>query len=512
MGYDVVSYSIEKLKRLFEEYSNKASSDVIENKKHTHYFKEYFAGVNDTGAQTIIIEENYIDHDYLEDYTGYYVRCFNDYKKKCTRLHFFSNEFDKEHFNSILAGEKDEPEIKSLKESYIGFIVVKPLPKTIIGRTCLKTYSTAHRGNNRRSFQAVRNYKVNLFGISLNIDSIAFQEQDTVAAACASSALWSLFNKTGMLFQHSIPSPIEITKAATSNFPSDNRILPGSGLTLEMAAQAVRYVGLEPHCIKINNNINLLKANIHAYLKAKIPIYFHFVHYDLKNKCFAKDGHAVTITGYNLPDNSNNILKSFSMDKIYVHDDNIGPFARMVFDTEELVHLINEKEVIKYNTLSINLNRYYENIKIVPFALLVPLYNKIRIPIFPIDRVTSEFLSLIQLNYPEKLTWDIYLTTTNDLKEELFNSNPNNKTEVLTKNLPRFIWCTNLYCNNEKKLGILFDATDIEQGAFINEIINYDQEFYETMVDLAKTYCEELPYPSNNNIILRCLSEEVKAF
>ena len=39
-----------------------------------------------------------------------------------------------------------------------------------------------------------REYKVSLFGIDLAINTIAFQEQDRVVSACATSALWSMYH------------------------------------------------------------------------------------------------------------------------------------------------------------------------------------------------------------------------------------------------------------------------------------------------------------------------------
>ncbi len=64
---------------------------------------------------------------------------------------------------------------KDLQDGYLGFIVVKPLPRTIIGRTCLKTYDS--KGGTRH-FPIVRRYPVHLFGIPLRVETLAFQEQD----------------------------------------------------------------------------------------------------------------------------------------------------------------------------------------------------------------------------------------------------------------------------------------------------------------------------------------------
>ena len=72
MAYRVDAYSIATLKALFERYSG-ASPIGIDSKLQSVYFEGYFAAV---GAKTIVVEEDYIDHDYLEDFAAYYVKCF----------------------------------------------------------------------------------------------------------------------------------------------------------------------------------------------------------------------------------------------------------------------------------------------------------------------------------------------------------------------------------------------------------------------------------------------------
>jgi len=76
---------------------------------------------------------------------------------------------------------------KQLDSNYLGFMVLKPLPQTIVGRTCFKTYPD---DGNRRHFPTLHKYSSNLFGLPLTVNSLAYQEQDKVVAACATSALW----------------------------------------------------------------------------------------------------------------------------------------------------------------------------------------------------------------------------------------------------------------------------------------------------------------------------------
>ena len=77
----------------------------------------------------------------------------------------------------------------------------------------------------------------------------------------------------------------------------------------------------------------------------------------------------------------------------------------------------------------------------------------------------------------DTLEWDIHLTTGNGFKAE-FASNSrapsSRRYELLTKNFPRFIWRATAYYKKQAVLDLLLDATDIEQGNFVTEIIEYD--------------------------------------
>ena len=105
-------------------------------------------------------------------------------------------------------------------------------------------------------------YEANLIGIQLQVNTLAFQEQDKTIAACATSALWTIFHGTGMLFQHRIPSPVEITRVATDRFPRE-RSFPSDGLDLLQAVDAVRSIGLEPTNLDISDPY-VFKSTVYA--------------------------------------------------------------------------------------------------------------------------------------------------------------------------------------------------------------------------------------------------------
>lgn len=480
--YGVFAYSSKQLIDLLSNVSE-ATEREISDKSHIEYFDRYFGYWK---AKTIVAEYEYIDKDYIEDYAAYYVRSFHEYKRLCCRLHFFDLEFNETHFKELLIGTWGVLSPEIAQRGYLGFMVVKPLPQTVIGKTCLKTYLP----EGKRHYPIIRPYPVNLFGIDLKVETIAYQEQDSIVAACASSAIWSAFQGTGVLFQHSIPSPVEITKAATVHFPYSNRHFPNKGLTPEQMAHAIRNIGLDPFLINCNNS-DSLTSNSYAYLKGGIPLIFgmglHEVVGGKIKKTLGK--HAATITGYSLSnkpkkfDKTNFYLKSSRINKLYVHDDRVGPFARMDLDGKKA----NDKF-----SLSSSIDK---KIRATPDLLILPLYHKIRIPfktilqiIYIIDFLIKDTATTAGVPAPE-FEWNIFLSDIKSFKNSIYKTSPmlsEHKYDILTTKMPRFVWRAIAEINNESKIEFLFDATDLEQGKIFIRFVEYDPSIALIFATLAK--------------------------
>ncbi len=487
MNFEVHPYSIAELIKIISDNSL-ANVDVIKSKHHSIYFEEYFSHLD---TKTIVVEHDYIDKDYLDDFSSYYVRCFDDYERKCTRLHFFSNAFDEDKFAKLLESEESILSAEILSKSYLGFIVVKKLPNTVIGRSCLKTYNDDHH----RNFPIIRPYNANLYGIDLSVESIPFQEQDSVVAACATSALWSIFHCTGLMFHHPIPSPALITKKASEYLPTgtlDARIFPNKGLSIEQMAYAVRDVSLEPYLVNPNEQF-ILQSTVYAYAHSKIPSLLGISLYNTSTKEYI-GRHAVAVTGYHVDDSyvttvpdSAVHLKSFRVSKFYVHDDQVGPFARMIFDNNIFTFNIGGVSFDDYSlqTFWSDINRQVGNIRAIPSILLIPLYHKIRIPFASILNYIIFFNTFIEflrqnnfLSITNFLEWDIYLTSINEFKSEIFLDKKlvgSGLSFILASPLPHYMWRATATNNNQLVLDILFDATDIEQGDILLNIIEYDK-------------------------------------
>ena len=469
---DIVrQYSIEILIELLGAHVT-ADRAVLQLKSHISYFDAYFDKLK---AKSIVIEREYIDHDYLEDYSSYYVRCFQEYPRTVTRLHFFSEDFSAEDFLDLIGGAGERAltlERMQRPGSYIGFMVVKPLPRTIIGRTCLATYEN---DGGRRHYPITQKYEVNLYGIPLTVSTLAYQEQDSIVAACATSALWSVLHGTGKLFHHTIPSPVEITKAASIHIPHESgeglpeaRMLPNSGLTATQMAYAVRSVGLEPYLVAVGEDAYSVQSTAYAYMRGHVPLLLGIRLYqtiDEEQNDFAR--HAVALTGYSMghkkpsPHGPGFLLKAARIDKLYAHDDQIGPFARMVLEEDGSL----QTQLKRDNGLEV---------KASPVMVLAPLYHKIRIPFAMIEYVIvylDFIIELIRKQFPdlpisERLEWDIFLTTVNEVKTEWFSTlDGAYRADRLLGRMPRYLWrAVATTEDTTKHLDLLFDATDLNQG------------------------------------------------
>lgn len=454
-AFQILSYSHDSLAHAL---SNKLTSvEKVKSKMHFKYFTEYFGNVGDgLNAQTILIENKYLSKSYLIDYSNFYSTCFDEYDRFCKRVHFFSKSFTKRQFNLALKSKNSS--FNNIWDSYLGYIVVKPLPGITIGASLLKTYSST--ALNKRCFPASKEYKINLFGKTLAFHSLAFQEQDSVVGACASSALWSAFHKTSQLFQTPLPSPSDITKSAKNLFQSSGRTYPNSGLDHFQIGNAIESVGLVSELRNSNKfaDVSYLKAFIYAYNRMGLPVL-------LGIKIIGLGGHLITITGYKEENNvafhrtPNMSLKASNIERFYAHDDQVGPFSRMGFNAAGNIVTGWWEDAIG------DLKKEAELL-----SVFIPIHNKIRLTF---ENVYSK-VRILDFYFFQKLPaieifWDIYLSFSNDYKSDLFNTELKDsalKQKLLIEPLPKYIWLARGYLNAECMIELIFDATQIATSDF----------------------------------------------
>jgi len=395
------------------------------------YLYKYLSKLN---ARVLINEAEYIDRDYIIDYQKFYSRSFDRIDKFTRRIHFFSSEFTDKDLEQWLSDGRAE----EMKNSYLGFVVVKPIqdPKgnPLIGRTLLQPFPITV-DEKRKRFYISSEYDVSLFGLSLKIKCVPFQVQDRGVSACATVALWTAFQSLPRDFGHYPLSPAEITETATM-FPSIFRMFPQEGLTLEQMINCIKSVGLDVETV-IAADSDVVTTAVKAYTYAGVPLIGTL---RLKKGRDEKDYHAVVIVGYQHDVNGN-------VTELYVHDDQIGPYSRVTSRDGDFRFWENEWK-----------DRGYEEIELK--ELLIPVYHKIRLPFW---RMYLHYIYK-KNKAEEDVNIDLYLTTVQKYKNFLLKRKIKNKVEILKKNFPRFLWIERIFKKNKDEpiQDDVFDGTAVD--------------------------------------------------
>lgn len=489
--------------------------EKIENRFHFKYFLNYlWKDADGLKAQTILLEKDYTSASYLGDYINYYAHCYRPYLKQCRRVHFFKEKIDTNLFLKMLSDNKGEHD--RLWKSYLGYIVVKPLPKGVIGATLIKPYDK----KDKRFYTAKRKYPVNIFGKELEIESLPYQEQDGIVGSCASSALWFAFQKTSQLFNTVVPNPSDITISAGYDSFHTGKSFPSSGLEITQICKAVHATGLISELRVSQEYISddkWLKSFVYAYSRMGIPILMGI---DIEKR----GAHLVTLNGYRFSNNKKKIkkesklalkLQSNEITKFYAHDDQTGPFSRIEFAGNNGHQFntswwdsINSETKLGANTI----------------CVIVPLYNSIKVTFENILEEATILDFVFGKHLGLKFNWDIYLTKSNKYKEEtrielvknekLYDSSA---FDLLFESLPEYVWVAKAYLRNGEKdfliFDLVYDAIDVnyKKTPYFTNI--YNTSFKEILDELSirdefSIFKNDSRHETNKGDLYIILSEE----
>jgi hypothetical protein len=482
--------------------SNKwIDKSAVRAQRQPNYLYRYLSHL---ATKMIVAENRYTDRDYLDDYACFYVRSFEDYPRHTRRVHFFSEQLSPVELADVFAGSRDDLKDELMK-SYNGFVVARPLPVAIVGRTILKPYEADGLGHDypvTRAFPVTRAYEPNLFGIALPMkQSLAFQQQDTVVAACASVALWSAFHKTQRLFDSLRPSPSSVTRLANA-VRGSGREMPSHSLTPEQMGQAILSVGLEPEYVEVNPDTPL-SSLLYGYASMGIPVVLLVYMKDQK-----PGFHAVTVVGYAFPSEPREAssgqeshepagrirYKARDTKWFYVHDDNIGPFAYMLIEqtpAESKDTAANGEAAEYFESAPYTLEAgWYEGderraIKCAPMVAIIPVDPLIRLTFLGLHKWLDYCVEIFE-NYTSELdadvaelVWDVRLQRTNDLKTEIRSivKNCPLASTVLIKDYPLYIWRTTVAHQNVKLFDIFADASEVDTAFPFLDVLYHNEGF-----------------------------------
>jgi len=282
------------------------------------------------GARTVVQEHVYVDRHYMDEYAAYYSRMLTPPKHTVIRFHVFGSAFTARHLRTDLADALSSPSVrvrvqKRLSQKYLGFVSVRPLAAVPVGRTVLQKLRNG-RGRHREIW-ATANYSVHLANLQLNVNGLAFQQQDLAVGACATAALWSALSRVARREAMRAPTPAEVSEAAAKHLIPEGRAQPAvSGLTISQLCEAVRASGFAPERMHALTYPEIFMIGLHTYLLSGIPV--------LLALRSGGEGHAVTAVGFQVGPRPHPVLqasipvRSAYVTKLYVHDDRLGPYAR----------------------------------------------------------------------------------------------------------------------------------------------------------------------------------------
>ncbi|MCU7520735.1 MAG: hypothetical protein HF312_11020 [Ignavibacteria bacterium] len=420
----------------------------------------------------VITEPSYTDKDYLIDFANYYVRCHENIEKKVKRHHFFYATTDElnDLFSQFYSGDTSKNKRnrlnKLINDKYVGYVIQKPITSGRIGRTVLKRYPDKTKRKHDRCLEVTKVNTVHLNGITLTINSLPFQEQDSAVAACATMAIWTALQALEVIFGVSVSNtPSEVTILAYNNFNglAVSPKFPNVGLSTYQIVDVFYKLGYEVMNYNVKQlNDKKIQYLLIGYLSQGYPLIATLYIYEEGKE--EPEGHAVAITGYCYD------KKNDAITKLYVHDDQIGPYSCVEFSEGNFLDWTNEWIT----------ERGCKKVKLQGF--IIPLYHKIRLSF------TSLYTQVIEDIEDACRKEDPYLI----IKPYLINSSLYKKSliddlvpiigiskieSILFAELPKYIWVVRVGKGEFPFRDYIIDATtQLCEGYLEVNFVNNESE------------------------------------
>lgn len=270
------------------------------------------------GAQTAVIEYRYLDPDYRSEHSRFYSMTFRRYPSVAHRLHFFAAPPPQDWHDPAHALD-----FTSLGDTYLGFVVLRPLPGARVGRVALIPPDDLAQDVTCRTRETV-----NVFGEEMSVSGAPFMAQDSQLGVCAHMTLWVVAHHHHLAYGRERRTAGHIAELIPSELGL-GRPAPSTGLTVEQLAAGCRALGLPPLVYKCKEPDDLPSGErvpgiVCRYLNSGMPVIVA-----------AGGQHAFTLVGYRRVD------AGTKDERIHFirQDDEIGPYQVV----EDFAHDIHGK-------------------------------------------------------------------------------------------------------------------------------------------------------------------------
>lgn len=354
--------------------------------------------LHDLRARSVVIEPNYFDRDYLSEFEAFYATSSAGYPNICQRAHYFGERVTRAIFAKAVGG--DERSRRLVEGSYLGHVVVRPIPGAPIGRTVLKVYPDEKgiADGTPRIMEPARQYEAHVAGLTLKVSGIAWEQQDSAVGSCATVALWSMLHSSAFDDHHAIPTTAEITSMAHWSAPTGHRIFPDSGLQLAQILEVIKGHGLAPVIITGEDADQAFSRQrfctlVASFIRSGYPV---LVNGWLEEEQNQREAHTVCIVGFRSSvapavKAGEHVLADENINVVYVHDDNLGPNARFRIDVStDTVSLVPESPAPRNGSWPTS-NPTITYHEIIPTEIVVAVHQELRTDPLELQRAAENY-------------------------------------------------------------------------------------------------------------------------
>lgn len=396
---------------------------------------------------TVVIEYDYVDATYRDEYYKFYSTKLHHYHRNCTRISFFEP-------GVLYPGVPvDYSNVDEITSRYLGFLVIRPI-KACIGRNIISPQALKPQLSDIAICKVCVNTTV--LGLKVSVEGFPHSSQDGEMMACAETSLWSIAEYYGHKYPRYRPvAPTEIMEAMRPS--SYQRQLPSQGLTFSQISIGMRTFGFSPEVYQLYKPSTMdpdvqeidecAKEVFTCYIESGFPLSIC-----LEGKAI---GHADVCIGrshhYTLrPETKNGRTFYYfnqAIDEFVFNDDNYPCYQKAQISAP-----------VSYYT-----DANWNGVKLTNF--MVPLPSKVYMNAFKAIKLSKEFISRCA---PDESVIRTYLASCRSLRHHITTSkllSNENKQLLINIGLPRFVWVTEFGTKdefeNERFSGlILLDATE----------------------------------------------------
>lgn len=378
-------------------------------------------------GKTFVIEENYIDRDWRDEYSLFYSRTFYDnISKFTTRVHIIADE------------------VESLKElndeNYLGYFILRPVPikepklLKIVVKPLKKPFNVYQ---DEDIYIAACDYSPHLGGSFVpKMKTFPFYQQDSSVTICAYSDMWMLTEYMHRKFGFNRPS---IREFVNLTLPFRGRVIPSRGLLVEQMCIILSTLGYNVSIdLGASDDIEeRIIKRIDAYLESGLPTILAF------------DNHVIIVAGHTINKEGEREYIIYDDSGYHIGEllgysqDEIPPFASKV----EKKKLISRLKEAMPHVLAINVE-----------------FDKLFYPLKSVEKVVDIFLKKAEIKNDVSKT-RIFLADSNEFK--IFCRNVVGVDALDNLPLPHYIWVVEFYHENDLIGNLILDAS-AHRGDFKN--------------------------------------------